>query len=548
MGDGEIHQSVIDALRLVVPQLGPDTDSATLRRQLNKRLKGSSAAIVDDIDHVARAIDNGAAGALLNPALRPSERSHRAFNALLLDSEVPDGRAGAVVRAWARALTPTAGQKPSSPPTPPPTQPAEPARPRTLAVAAAVAVVGLIVGLLFFRGEGLEPASAPEVSAARGPSPGPTEPPPATTTAPATTIAPVSSLGGDYMAIKPARAIDSRSGVGLPAGKVSTGSIDLGTVVPAERTKAVALNVTIIDPTVDSYVTITASGQSRDVSQLAFNAGSVSSSLVVTPTSGANVDVRLAQGQAHLVIDVVGYFSAGTSGAGLRLAAESRPRPLIDTRTLRAAVAPQGYLDVLLPNDNQRGAMLALTVADATEDGYVTAFAPTAGDRPEISTINFRRNTDVTGTAIVVTPDRAVRVFNGSGGTIHLAVSQLASLVDTTTGTGLTFDVAGDALPARLADSRTVGRACGSTEARISTAAYPSAKAILASITVTGSARAGYLQAYGDRVAPAVPTLTFAAGEQRSNLALIPVIDGSVRIRCGFGEPAYAIDVLATFS
>src|ERR1035437_349915 len=124
---------------------------------------------------------------------------------------------------------------------------------------------------------------------------------------------------GGYTSLTPSRLLDTRTGVGAPAGAVAAG----GTVhlqvtgrggVPASGVSAVVLNVTVTAPTSGGSITVYGDGTPRPgVSNLNFVAGQTVPNLVIAPV-GANGKVALYNGSGgtvQLIADVSGYYLAG---------------------------------------------------------------------------------------------------------------------------------------------------------------------------------------------------------------------------------------------
>ncbi|MDR1999703.1 MAG: hypothetical protein LBQ06_07170, partial [Frankiaceae bacterium] len=144
---------------------------------------------------------------------------------------------------------------------------------------------------------------------------------------------------GGYVALAPARVLDTRVGVGAARGAVKAGGslvLQVGGAggVPASGVSAVVLNVTVTEPAGAGWVAAFADGQSYPgVSNLNFVAGQTVPNLVVAPV-GANgkVDLRNGSGgSVQLVADVFGYFVAGAASApgGFHSLAPAR---VLDTR------------------------------------------------------------------------------------------------------------------------------------------------------------------------------------------------------------------------
>lgn len=142
--------------------------------------------------------------------------------------------------------------------------------------------------------------------------------------------------GGEVVPVTPARVLDTRKGLGAPAGAVgSGGAVDVAVSgvggVPPTGAAAVWVSVTAIasQPT---HVTVQPTGQPLSgTSNLNAAAGRTRANLVLVPI-GAGGAIRLtnASGATHLIADVVGWVDDGTGEHG-EVAVQS-PQRVIDTR------------------------------------------------------------------------------------------------------------------------------------------------------------------------------------------------------------------------
>ncbi len=110
----------------------------------------------------------------------------------------------------------------------------------------------------------------------------------------------------------PTRVLDTRT-AGAALASDSTAMIQLaGTAgLPTAGISAVVLNVTVIRPTRAGYLTVWPDGEAQPVaSNLNFVPRQTVPNMVLAKlgTNGA-VDLRVSAGQAHVVVDVLGYFS-----------------------------------------------------------------------------------------------------------------------------------------------------------------------------------------------------------------------------------------------
>ena len=119
-----------------------------------------------------------------------------------------------------------------------------------------------------------------------------------------------------FLALTPARILDTRSGVGR-AGSSAVGAnqvVDLTVTgvggVPASGVKAVVVNLTVTAPTTDGYLTVFPTGEARPTaSNLNVGAGQTRANLVVAKVgAGGKVSIVGTPGSCHMVADVAGYF------------------------------------------------------------------------------------------------------------------------------------------------------------------------------------------------------------------------------------------------
>lgn len=122
-------------------------------------------------------------------------------------------------------------------------------------------------------------------------------------------------VGSTFFPLPPTRALDTRSGVGI-AGKVGSAAAPLQVAgaagVPASGVTAVVINVTVTNPSHNSFLTLFPAGTSvPKASNLNFAAGQTIANLVVVKVgAGGAVNLTNAIGTTDVVGDVVGYYAA----------------------------------------------------------------------------------------------------------------------------------------------------------------------------------------------------------------------------------------------
>ncbi len=124
--------------------------------------------------------------------------------------------------------------------------------------------------------------------------------------------------GLQFFAVTPCRAADTRTGFGgiLPASVVRDFTIKSVCGVPTSA-KAVAINVTVVNPNADGFFFVWPTGGSIPaVSTINFNAGEpaiANGAIVPLKTTGVPdlsgaYGTATGAGLAHVVLDVTGYF------------------------------------------------------------------------------------------------------------------------------------------------------------------------------------------------------------------------------------------------
>jgi glucose/arabinose dehydrogenase len=203
------------------------------------------------------------------------------------------------------------------------------------------------------------------------------------------------ATSGRFVALtEPTRVADSRSGLGVPAGKVAAGgTVDVAVRAAADPgATAVAITVTSANAGASGFVTVWPTGATRpNASTLNPNgAGDVRANLVMLPIgTGKKISVYSSV-STDVIVDVVGYFtdsSATNDSAGLmQIVPLSR---LVDTRgsARQAANATVSYGvagSVAAPS----AVLYNLTATATGASGYLTAFPTDRTPPPLASNVN----------------------------------------------------------------------------------------------------------------------------------------------------------------
>jgi hypothetical protein len=153
--------------------------------------------------------------------------------------------------------------------------------------------------------------------------------------------------GGEFRPLMPARILDTRTGLGAPAGRRTGASVLPLQVagrgnVPGSGVRAVVLQLTAAAPSSNTYLTAFPHGQAvPNVSNVLIEAGRDRSGRVVAGLSGGQLDILNSEGETDVVVDVNGYFTDSGPDAG-GLFVPLQPVRVLDTRS---GIGRAGQLD-----------------------------------------------------------------------------------------------------------------------------------------------------------------------------------------------------------
>jgi len=281
---------------------------------------------------------------------------------------------------------------------------------------------------------------------------------------------PPGSTAGEYNALSPARITDTRPGSGLPNAGATLGPGGTLNVqvtgaggVPAANVSAAVLEVTATDTTASSFLTVYPTGASTPTaSNLNWAAGQTVANCVIVPVgTGGRVTIYNSSGSADVVVDVSGYFGAG-SGAPSEpsLFVPLTPTRVLDTRAGSGQVGsgntlgPGGSLSWQLAGRNGIGsgatAVVAnLTATNTTASSYLTLYP--GPSRPLSSTLNWTAGQTVANLGVpTLSPEGQLTAYNAFG-QADLVVDVSGWFAPASAGIG---DVYSPLLPTRLLDTR----------------------------------------------------------------------------------------------
>jgi len=364
-----------------------------------------------------------------------------------------------------------------------------------------------------------------------------------------------------FVGLKPARLLDTRSGVGAPAAKVGAGQTLVLQVtgrggVPSSGVAAVSINITATRPTVGSYLTVWPTGQARPTASiLNFAAGqTIANSTVVGVSASGQVSIFNSSGSTDVLVDVSGWFPSAGVFTPLT------PARLLDTRSgVGAPVAKVGPGQTLVLQVTGRGGVPASGVGAVSVN--ITATRPTVGSfltvwpngqaRPTASILNFGAGKTIANSTVVgVSSTGKLSIFNSTGST--------DVLVDVSGWfpTGGAFRAL---TPARLLDTRSgVGAPMAKVGAGQTLVLQVTGRggvpasgvgAVSVNITATRPTAASYLTAWPNgQSRPTASILNFAANQTIANSTIVGVSSaGRVSIYNSSGSTDMLVDVSGWF-
>ncbi len=384
--------------------------------------------------------------------------------------------------------------------------------------------------------------------------------------------------GSTYHPLSPARVLDTRSGVGVSAGRVGPkSSIDVRVAgaggVPASGATAVALNVTATGASGPlSYLTVWPKGAGRPyASNLNFTAG-VSTPNLVMVRLGADGGISFFNdvGTVDIVADVQGWYSNTAAGGSAYTPVD--PARLLDTRIgagtggTVAKVGPGGVVPLGVtgvggvPAGGVSAVVLNVTTAGASGPESFLTLWPSGSLRPTASNLNFTSGPATTNLVVAqVGTDGKVAIFNNLGATDVIADVAGWFAAPVTPPTRSTYV---GISPIRVLDTRDGTGTAGSTS-RLGTGAtidltvagvagVPAAGVTSVVLNVAVTEPVGpesFLTLFPAGTArPLASNLNFVAGETVPNLVIVRVQNGKVAIYNNVGSTHVVADVQGWFS
>lgn len=242
---------------------------------------------------------------------------------------------------------------------------------------------------------------------------------------------------GRFNPLTPSRICDTRTTGGSGPNQCNAQGVRPGTVgpggtltvsvegqggIPASGVSAVALNVTVTNPTSPSFLTVYPNGESQPTaSNLNFSANQTVPNRVIVPVgSNGTINVFNAAGSADVIVDVNGWFTDSTTSSGDLFTPAASPIRILDTRIAGQSLGPQGLLGMVvagsygLPTDS--AAVVAnVTVTDTTAASFLTLF-PNFASLPLTSDLNWSPGTTIANLTITQLGfGGGLEIFNQAG-------------------------------------------------------------------------------------------------------------------------------------
>ena len=389
-----------------------------------------------------------------------------------------------------------------------------------------------------------------------------------TSTSTTSTTRPVQSPSGLYHPLAPARILDTRYGTGGlhspvgPANSVATPVTGVGGV-PATGVSAVVLNVTVTQPTGQSFLTVYPSGTARPLaSNLNFLPNQTVPNLVVAKVGAdGKVAVYNNAGSSHVIFDVVGWYGAAGAPSGGRYNALA-PARVLDTRTgtggdFRSPVMAGGTISATVtgvggvPATGVSAVVLNTTVSQPTAQSFLTVF-PSGTARPLASNLNYVAGETVPNLGA----DGKVSIYNNAGST-HVILDVVGWYGAEGAPSGSRYNALS---PARVLDTRSdtggfsspvaAGGTISATVTGVGGVPASGVSAVVLNATVTQPTAVSFLTLFpSGTTRPLASNLNFVPNQTVPNLVVAKVgADGKVAVYNNAGSSHVILDVIGWYS
>jgi hypothetical protein len=377
------------------------------------------------------------------------------------------------------------------------------------------------------------------------------------------TKAAISPATGSLTAVTPARILDTRSTLGGHNGTFATGETMnmpvLGNKgIPGAGVSAVLINVTVVAPTVNSFLTLYPSGDTRPVaSTINFKAGqAIANSALVRVGTGGSISIFNNTGNVHVVIDLEGWVGYDASPATAKITTAT-PTRILDSRTATGGRNGQALaagetmrLQTLgaggVPSSGVSSVIVNLTVVAPSAGSYLTAYS-TDTVQPAVSTVSFPAGMTMANFAVVpVGADGAINIYNNAG-SVHVLMD-VQGWVASGNPTPAGYQTL--QMPTRIFDSRS-GQPVGSNRTLhlqvLGAGGIPASEvaSVTLHVTTVNASVGSYVALFPSGIArPTMATVQAVPGIPTSNTIVVsPGSNGAVSIYNYTGTTDVVVDV-----
>jgi hypothetical protein len=372
----------------------------------------------------------------------------------------------------------------------------------------------------------------------------------------------VAGVSGSFVAVGPVRIADTRANSGFPDEDQvlsSGGSINVQVAgeggVPTAGVSAAVLNVTAVDPSAATFLTVFPEGSSRPtVANLNIAVGQTVANLVTVPVGAqGGVTIFNHAGTGNVVVDLDGYYTASPQATGLYNPVN--PVRVFGSLTSGVTIGPGASAPVAVTGGttgvpaDASSVVVNITAADSSEASFLTAFpAPNSGvpEPPKVANVNFEAG-QIIGNRVMVSvgPNGDVEIYNHAG-SVLVDVDLYGYYTGTPGDLGSTFDLLE---PARFVDTRvavggsTVGGVDDETFGFLPDGVPINATAIAANVTVVSGTSGGYLTIYPttESTPPVVGDIAIGPSAVDQNFSVAPLNSASLRI---FNSSATPVNII----
>ena len=361
-----------------------------------------------------------------------------------------------------------------------------------------------------------------------------------------------------YHPLAPLRVLDTRRpGEGGPFGAGVTRSLALAgrDGVPTGAT-AVEVNLTVTKPTAHTSLTAFPTGDPRPAAATMSAAkGETVAHLAEVPLgAGGSISIANASGSVEVVVDLEGYYTAG-SGAGGRLVT-LRPRQVVNSaatggggpvrKGASRAVTLTGRGGV--PTSGVAAVVFNLTATKTTANSWFEVY-PTGARRVLASNLNWAKGTSMTNLVVAKLGRKgSVEIYNHEG-SADFTIDVVGYI--TTTADKLQGTVNTPLVPVMLAGSSTSaslhlgpGQTAGLKVAGVEGIPADARAVVLDVSTFSATANSSLALFPAGGLRPLAPDLSWRRGTARSNLVVVAVGRGGVvDISNRFGKVGVSVSI-----